>query len=75
MVQNNSTLDQLAKIAAGRDFIHTDEIATATNHKPQTVRKSYCLTGEYFGIRPVKLGNRLLWPVAGVAKLLNGGAL
>jgi len=63
----------LATIAQNRDFITTDEIAFATNHKPQSVRKAYCLTGEYFGIRPVKLGNRLLWPVADVAKLLNGG--
>ncbi|SNX59268.1 hypothetical protein SAMN06296273_0708 [Nitrosomonas ureae] len=66
-------LDQLAKLAIGRDHIQTDEIARVTNHKPQTVRKKYCLTGEYFGIRPVKLGNRLLWPVADIAKLLNGG--
>ncbi len=73
MVQHNSIPEQLAKIAAGRDFIITDEIAVVTNHKPQTVRKNYCLTGEYFGIKPVKLGNRLLWPVADVAKLLSGG--
>lgn len=63
----------LAAIAQNRDFITTDEIAVATNHRPQTVRKSHCMTGAYFGIRPVKLGNRLLWPVEGVAKLLNGG--
>ena len=72
MEQNESIPKQLAKLAAGRDFIVTDEIAAATNHKPQTVRKTHCQTGEYFGIRPVKLGNRLLWPVADVAKLLNG---
>lgn len=65
---------QLAEISKGRDHIQTDEIATVTNHRPQTVRKSYCMTGAYFGIRPLKLGNRLLWPVADIAKLLNGGA-
>lgn len=65
---------QLAELASHRDFIQTAEIALVTNHKPQTVRKAYCLTGEYFGIRPKKLGNRLLWPVADVARLLNGGA-
>lgn len=73
MEQKQSIPPQLSQLAAGRDYILTDEIATATNHKPQTVRKLYCLTGEYFGIRPVKIGNRLLWPVADVTKLLNGG--
>ena len=74
MMQNVSIPTNLAEISKGRDHILTDEIATVTNHKPQTVRKSYCMTGAYFGIRPVKLGNRLLWPVADVAKILSGGA-
>lgn len=73
MAQNASIPPNLAELAKGRDHIQTDELAIATNHKPQTVRKSYCMTGAYFGIRPVKLGNRLLWPVAEVARLLNGG--
>ena len=73
MMQNVSIPTNLAEISKDRDHILTDEIATVTNHKPQTVRKSYCMTGAYFGIRPVKLGNRLLWPVADVAKLLSGG--
>lgn len=47
----------LAEIAAGRDHITTAEFARATNKAPQTVRKNYCLTGECFGIRPVKVGN------------------
>lgn len=73
MVQNVSIPPNLAELAKDRDYIQTDEIATVTNHKPQTVRKSYCMTGAYFGIRPVKLGNRLLWPVVDIAKLLSGG--
>ncbi|AEJ00153.1 hypothetical protein Nit79A3_0247 [Nitrosomonas sp. Is79A3] len=73
MMQNNSIPDQLAKIAAGRDHILTDEFAHATGKKPQTLRKGYCLTGECYGIKPVKIGNRLLWPVAPIAKLLSGG--
>lgn len=64
----------LAEIAAGRDYIKTGEFARATNRSPQTVRKNYCLTGECFGIRPVKVGNFLLWPVVPIATLLNGGA-
>jgi len=63
----------LAEIAAGRDHILTREFAKATNKAPQTVRKNYCLTGECFGIRPIKVGNNLLWPVAPIAELLAGG--
>ena len=64
----------LAIIAAGRDHIQTAEFARAVNRSSQTIRKNYCTTGECFGIRPVKFGNRLLWPVASVAALLIGGS-
>lgn len=64
--------DALAAIAVGRDHIQTSEFARATNRASQTIRKNYCQTGECFGIRPVKFGNRLLWPVASIAALLNG---
>lgn len=63
----------LAEIAAGRDHINTGEFAHATDRASQTIRKNYCLTGECFGIRPVKFGNKLLWPVAQIAALLAGG--
>ena len=63
----------LATIANGRDHILTGEFAHATNRANQTIRKNYCLTGECFGIRPVKFGNKLLWPVAQIATLLSGG--
>ncbi len=63
----------LAKISAGRDFINTGEYAHAVDRANQTIRKNYCLTGECYGIRPVKFGNRLLWSVAEISKLLNGG--
>lgn len=63
----------LAAIAAGRDHITTAEFARATIKAPQTVRKNYCLTGECYGIRPVKVGNNLLWPVASIGALLSGG--
>ncbi len=64
----------LAEIAAGRDHITTAEFARATSKAPQTVRKNYCLSGECFGIRPVKVGNNLLWPVARIGALLSGTA-
>jgi len=62
----------LAAIANGRDHISTAEYAHALTRAPQTIRKNYCLQGECFGIRPIKVGNRLLWPVAKIAMLLNG---
>jgi hypothetical protein len=62
----------LAAIAAGRDHIRTEEFAKATNRAVQTIRKNACLKGECFGIRPLKFGNRLLWPVSQIAALLNG---
>jgi hypothetical protein len=63
---------ELERIAAGRDFIQTKEFAHAISRSSQTIRKNYCLTGEAYGIRPVKIGN-LLWPVVGIAELLNKG--
>lgn len=61
----------LADIARGRDHLTTAEFARATNRACQTIRKNYHMDGSCFGIRPVKVGNRLLWPVAAVAKLLH----
>ncbi len=66
------SLTTLAKVANGRDHIRTSEFARAVNKAPQTIRKNYCLTGECFGIRPIKVGNALLWPVSEVAELLVG---
>jgi hypothetical protein len=63
----------LAAIAAGRDHIQTAEYAHAISRASQTIRKHYCLTGQCFGVRPVKFGNRLLWPVQSIASLLTGG--
>lgn len=64
----------LATISAGRDHITTIEYARAVNRASQTIRKNYCIHGECFGIRPVKFGGRLLWPVVEIAALLNGEA-
>jgi hypothetical protein len=64
---------KLAEISAGRDHINTAEFAHAIDRANQTIRKYYCLTGECYGIRPVKFGNKLLWSVAEIATLLNGG--
>ncbi len=72
-MQQKTLPPALAEIARGRDHIQTAEFAKAVNRATQTIRKNYCLAGECFGIRPVKFGNRLLWPVAEIAALLSGG--
>lgn len=61
----------LAELARGRDQIKTAEFAKVTNHATQTIRKNYSTTGHCFGIRPCKVGNILLWPVAATAQLLQ----
>lgn len=61
----------LAVIAGSRDLITTPEFAQVFNVQPQTVRKNYCLTGEAYGIRPTKIGNRLLWSVTKIAARLR----
>jgi hypothetical protein len=62
----------LLAVAGSRDLITTPEFAQVFNVQPQTVRKNYCLNGEAYGIRPTKIGNRLLWSVARVAERLRG---
>lgn len=62
----------LKKIAEGRDHIRTSEYGRYIGRESQTIRKLYRLNGHAFGIRPVKIGNRLLWPVDKIAELLTG---
>jgi hypothetical protein len=63
----------LAELAAVTDFLVTDELARFLRCASQTIRKAYSATGHYLGIRPLKLGNRLLWPIKEVTRLLTEG--
>ena len=74
---NNKTIyleipQGLSSLAGGRDLIPTKSFSKAINKAEQTIRKEYCLKGEAFGIRPIKLGNQLFWPVTERAKLIRG---
>ncbi len=52
--------------------LSTDEFAAALGIKPTTVRVRFCRTGSYYGIRPIKLPNRLLrWPADGPQRLMG----
>ncbi len=72
-IPRNDLPTALAAVANDRDYISTVEFAHSITHATQTIRKNYCLTGEAFGIRPIKIGSRLLWPVRDIAQLLIGG--
>lgn len=72
-MQKISTLPAaLAAIADGRDFLETREFSRAINRSDQTVRKWYAREGQCFGVRPLKVGGRLIWPVSQIAALLSG---
>lgn len=64
----------LAAVANGRDHIRTAEMARAFSAANQTVRKHHSQHGDFYGVKPVKVGKQLLWPVAEIAAVLNGRA-
>jgi hypothetical protein len=63
---------RLGDLSANKDHISTNEFAEVINKAPQTIRKNYCLTGEAYGLKPTKVGNRLLWSVKGTYNILKG---
>ena len=68
------TIQQTAVIPASRQFLTTEQLASALHLRPQSIRKRYMETGSYHGVRPVKLPNRFLaLPTDAVEQLLNGG--
>lgn len=51
----------------------TDEAASLLKIRPQTLRAALCRDGHYFGVRPIKLPNRMLaWPCEAIDRLLTG---
>lgn len=63
-------LSELTHVAHGRDHLNTREFGRAINRDAQTIRKNLCIEGAAYGIRPLKVRGRLLWPVADIAALL-----
>ena len=68
----NDLSPKLSAAAGSSDVLTTIEFANAFRVASQTVRKNYSLTGECYGIKPIKIGNRLLWSFAKVAERLGG---
>ena len=54
--------------------LSTEDLAERLGVKPQTLRAAFCRQGHYFGIRPVKLPNRMLrWPADTVERFTRMG--
>jgi len=62
----------LAELSQGRDIISVKEVSKATNISTQTIRKQISLKGNFYGITPIRLGNRLHFSVTDLAKLIGG---
>ncbi len=56
-----------------QNHLTTEALAERLGIKPQTLRANLCRNGHYFGLRPVKMPNRLLlWPADAVERLTTG---
>ena len=73
-IQIQNVLIGLRIIAGGRDFIKTAEAATVLQRAESTLQESHQRTGSFHGIRPIKSGGILLWPVEQIARHLLGEA-
>lgn len=62
----------LAKVSQGRDIITAKEAAKVINNSTQTIRKHLLLKGNFYGIKPIRIGNRLHFLVNDLAKLIRG---
>jgi len=52
------------------NYLTTKEFANILAMQSQSIRKRFCKTGSYFGIKPTKLKNgRLLWPSNAIEQL------
>lgn len=57
-------------IATNGAHLSTEELAQKLKITAQGIRKRFCVTGSYWGVRPVKLpSGRLLWPGDTVERL------
>ena len=69
---NPSLHESILRCTSGRPHATTAEFSHLTGKAPQTIRKNHSQTGACFGIRPIKVGNTLLWPADAIVRLLGG---
>ena len=65
-------LEYLRQMTGGRPLANTTELALISDTRPQTIRRNHSERGEFLGLRPIKIGNRLFWPLTDVARVLSG---
>lgn len=54
--------------------LSTENLSELLKVRPSTIRRGFCVRGEYMGLRPVKLPNgRLLWDREQAERLVVGG--
>ena len=71
--RDNAPLRALIADRLADRTLSTAQAAAALHIKPQTLRVALCRDGHYFGIRPVKLPNRMLaWPVEAIERVTAG---
>ncbi len=57
------------------DRLTTEQLADLFHVCPGSIRSALCRNGEWMGLRPIKLPNRmLLWPADAAERLLRGEA-
>jgi hypothetical protein len=61
----------LGGVPSDRVYLSTLEFAKLVNCRSNSIRNKYSSAGEYNGIRPIKFGGRLLWPVAEIEERLT----
>ncbi|MDA8254409.1 MAG: hypothetical protein M0Z99_02010 [Betaproteobacteria bacterium] len=61
----------LAEIAKTRDYLTTAEFGNLIRRAGTTIRQKLCEQKHVYGIRPIKVGGRLAWPIEEVAKILG----
>ena len=71
--ENSNLLNVILLFTNGRPHATTSEFGHLIGKAPQTIRKIHSQSGACYGIRPLKLGNRLLWSAESIATLLGGG--
>lgn len=55
-------------------YVSTEILAEKLGVKPQTLRAALCRNGHYYGIRPVKMPNRMLrWPADAAKQIIGEG--
>ncbi len=73
LISEQQTLLSVLRVTHDRPHATTHEFGHLIGKSDQTIRKNYCLSGIAFGVVPIKVGNRLLWPVKSIAQLLIKG--